>query len=147
MQLSGMQWWLKKRSAYFLRNGIMVFAILGILAFAFSHLDFSSLKISEILFLVLFGGVFVLVGADQLTKWKRSKEVTIAEGWYGTVIDMRMERNRRKKTRHYYITADVNGKIMDGICLVQTYNRAQKGQSILLFTLSGNKVFCVHPDM
>lgn len=146
-QLSGVQWWLKKRSAYFLRNFILIFAIVGILAFAFSFLDLSTLKMSEILFLLLFGGGIVLFGIDQFVKWKQNKTITVTKYWYGTIIDAHMERNHKKKSRRYFITADVNGKTMEGSCLVQTYNLAQKGQQILLFTLSGDKVFCVHPEM
>lgn len=147
MNLSGVQWWLKKRRAYLMRNFLMIFGILGILGFAFSRLDLRELDMAEILFLVIFGGFMLLIGLGQLKKWAQSKHTTITNHWYGVITGTHIEHNRKKKSRHYYITADVNGKTMEGICLTQTYNQAQKGQRILLFTLSGDRVFCVHPEM
>lgn len=35
---------------------------------------------------------------------------------------------------------------MEGVCLTETDNRAKIGDKILLFTLKGDKVFCVHLD-
>ena len=147
INLPGVQWWLKKRRTYLMRNFLMIFIILGIMGFAFSQLNLRELETPELIFLIAFGGFLLLIALGQLKKWAQSKHIQITNYWYGVITDTRSEYNRRKKSRRYYITADVNGKTMEGICLTQTFNRAQIGQQVLLFTLSGERVYCVHPDM
>ena len=145
--IPGIQWWLKKRRAHLLRNFLMLFFILGIMGFAFSQMNLRQLELPELLFLIIFGGFLLLIALGQFKRWLQSKNTHITNHWYGIITDTRMEYNRRKRSRRYYITADVNGKTMEGVCLTQTYNRAQVGQRILLFTISSDRVYCVHPDM
>lgn len=91
-----------------------------------------------LLFLVFFSGY-------QLVLWGRSFRLNVTNYWFGTIVDMYCIRNRKRKIRSYRIVADVNGKTMEGVCLLRTYNLAKIGDQVLLFTLEGDRVFCVHP--
>lgn len=144
--LSGVQWWMKKRSSHHLKNGFKILIIVCVMALFFCTAGLDTIEFREILFLAVFFLFFVFFSGYQFYLWRRSLKWSINEYWYGTIVDMRCIRNKKKKIRGYRITADVNGKEMEGVCLRATYNRAVIGDRILLFRLEGDKVFCVHPD-
>ena len=52
INLPGVQWWLKKRRTYLMRNFLMIFIILGIMGFAFSQLNLRELETPELIFLL-----------------------------------------------------------------------------------------------
>lgn len=145
-ELPGLRRWMKKRSIYFFRNGVMTLAILCMLAFLFwaAEIDFKNVK--EVLFLACFFLFVAFYSCYQFVLWIRSLKWNIGNYWFGTIVDMHCIHSAKKKIRSYRITADVNGKMMEGVCRVDTYNRAKIGDRILLFTLKGDKVFCVHPN-
>ena len=145
-ELPGLKKWMKKRSIYYFRNGAMTLAILCILTFLFWTAEIDIKNVKGILFLSCFFLFFALYSCYQFVLWIRSFKWNIGSYWFGTIVDMHCIHSAKKKIRSYRIAADVNGKMMEGVCLVDTYNRAKIGDRILLFTLKGDKVFCIHPD-
>lgn len=143
--LPGIRWWVKRRSSYYFRNGIIFLIIVCMMVFLFwtAKDDITSIKEAvPLVFMFLF---FLFFTGYQFVLWRRSFHWNITDYWFGTIVDTHCIRNRKRKIRSYRIIADVNGKTMEGICLLHTYNRAEIGDKVLLFTLEGDQVFCVHP--
>lgn len=145
-ELPGLRRWMKKRSHYYFRNGVLTLAILTMLGFLFWVAEIDDTNIKEVLFLACFFLFVSLYSCYQFVLWVRSFKWNIGNYWFGRIIALHCIYSAKKKIRGYRIIADVNGKTMEGACLVDTYNRAKIGDKILLFTLKGDKVFCVHPD-
>ena len=143
---SGIRWWMRNRSKRYFLNGLKIVIILLVMLFLFGTAGLGKGNYEEILFLSCFFLFFLFFACYQFVLWVRSFKWNIRNLWTGTIIDTHCIRNSKKKIRSYRIIADVNGKTMEGVCLRATYNRAKIGDRILLFTLEGDKVFCVHPD-
>lgn len=90
--------------------------------------------------------IFGYIACDSLVMWCTHRKWEIPQYWYGTVIQTYTIRSKGRKTRNYHIRAMVNGKEMDGVCYLETYRRAKKGERVVLFTFRKDVVYCVHPD-
>ena len=145
-ELPGIRWWMKQRSANYLRGGIFILVMVGIMSTVLFTAGLQDGNLKDMLFLFVFLLFFLLFAIYQFVLWGKSLKWDITEYWFGTVTDMYRYRKTRKSKKTHRIVADVNGKTMEGVCLPTTYNRARIGDRVILFTLDGDKVFCVHPD-
>ena len=146
-EFSGIRWWLKKRRRYYFQNVLTLAIFLGFFGPLFAQVPLDSLSRTDLLLIAPIALMLVFFTGYQLWQWIRSFNLKIHECQMGTIIDMYRVAKRRKNTRSYRIIADVNGKELEGYCNLRTYRMAQKGQKILLFSLGGDKLFCVHPEM
>lgn len=145
-QLPGVCWWMRMRTKHHFRSGVIFLIIVIMMAVLFGMALKDISGFSEMVPLIILFGFFLFYTGYQFVLWKRSKQWNITNYWYGTVVDTYLIRRTKRRSRSYRIVADVEGKTMEGVCLLRTYNRAKIGDRVLLFTLEGDKVFCVHPD-
>ena len=144
--LPGIRRWMKRRSKHYFRNGITFLLVVCMMFFLLWTSADNTTGIKELVPLVIMFAFFLFFACYQFVLWYRSLHWNISQYWFGTVKDTYCIRNKKRKIRSYRIIADVNGKTMEGICLLSTYNQTNTGDQILLFTLDGDKVFCVHPN-
>ena len=145
-KLPGVRWWMKRRSNYYFRNGVVVLLVVFMMGFLFWAAAPEIISIKEVIPLVVMFLFFLFFSCYQFVLWSRSLRWDIHNYWFGKIVDTYYVRNKKRKITSYRIIADINGKTMDGVCLRATYNRAKIGDRVLLFTLDGDKVFCVHPE-
>jgi len=146
---SGVKWYIKKRRAGFLSSFLFLFAILAVFVLMALAIGVSpSVTFSDIAALVIFIFVFGLFTVSQLMSYLNTFKWKVDRYWYGTITDMHRIKSSKGKTKGYIIIADVgNGKQLDGRCLATTYQQAEVGQQVLLFSLGTDKIYCVHPEM
>ena len=147
--LSGVQWWIKQKRKNFLSSFMFLFVILAIIGLmGFLGGVNSSATFSDMFGLLIFILLFGFITVSQLISYFRTFSWKIDRYWYGTITDMHRIKSSKGKTKRYIIIADVgNGKQLDGICLARTYQQAEVGQQILMFSLETDKIYCVHPEM
>ena len=146
-EFSGIRWWLKKRRSYYFQNFLTIALFLCFFAPLFIQVPLDSLALTDLLLMAPIALMLVFFTVYQLWQWLRSYNLKIEDCQIGTITDMYRVANRHKKARSYLIIAQVNGKELEAHCNLRTYRMAEKGQNILLFSIGGDSLFCVHPEM
>lgn len=152
---SGFQWWIKRKRSQSLKGFlfILVFTIFFAACFIgpFISMGIQNVDSGAIMVLGFMSLIFIFILWSQLKELIRysSKSLEAEAYWLGDItgMDIEIKRSGKKRKRIYWIEADVSGKRMDGVCTLTTYNKAEIGQEILLFTFNGDKIFAVHPEM
>lgn len=139
--------WKRRRSKYYIQNTILIWGTVILISTGLIFAGVENFELKEILFaiilLLLFGGV----GAIQAKKWIKSKNQKIDACWFGTVTDMYRNLRQNKKVKNYRIVADVEGKTLEGMCLLETYKRVKVGDRVLLFTVGTETIYCIQLKM
>lgn len=143
-QYSGYTWWLKKRKKYYRKNTMMIFLIVLIFSVALWVANKDNIEIMEFIFVTVFMLLFICVGVQQARRWLACNTLIIDNYHIGTVVSMRRNLKPNKKVKNYRITANVNGKELEGLCLLQTYGQVQPGDQVLVFCI-GDMIYCVQP--
>lgn len=145
--LSGYSWWKRNSRSRYTRLFFWILMICILITAVFLMIGFDNASRAEIvvcigmvLFLAMYD-LYLLVLILRSFRWQADA------CWFGVITDMSIIRLPNRHVKEYRISANVDGKIMDGICLSKTYYRAQKGQRVVLFTQGNDTVYCVHPDM
>lgn len=146
-EYSGIRWWLKKRRSYYLQNFLTIALFFGFFVPLFAQVPPDSLALTDWMLIAPIALMLVFFGVYQLWQWLRTYSLKIEDCWMGTVTDMYRVVKRRRNARSYRIIADIGGKELEGYCLLRTYRKAEKGDKVLLFTIGGDTIFCVHPEM
>lgn len=136
--------WKKRRSRYYFQNSFLIFISIILIFIGLVFSGIQNLKIIETIFIIIFCLIFLVVGIDQMKKWIKSKSLKINEYWFGTATAMYRNLRHNKKVKNYRIVADVEGKVMEGICLLDTYKRIKIGDRVLLFTIGNETIYCIH---
>lgn len=145
--LPGYLWWKKRKRAEMIKMAIMIIAMDIIVFWALSIIGFNSFKRADLLFggfVLLF---FLVYGLYKLVLLIKSYTWKIDKYWYGVITGMYQTRHPNRRIKDSRIIATVNGKSMEGICLSQTYQCANIGDEVFLFTLGDDVVMAVHPHM
>ena len=154
--LSGFQWWCKKQrnTNLFALAFFILFTVLFGSTFVYNlksnQIDSANINNNDMFILVIIFLILFLVSLSLLKTTLSYINVKVNECYYGIITNFYIHREVRngKNKRYYYIVANVNGKEMDVKCLFETYQKAQIGQQIVLFTIQGREsLHCVHPDM
>lgn len=147
MEFSGIRWWLKKRRRYYFQNILTIALFFGFFGPLFLQVPADTMTMTDWMLIAPLALMMAFFGGYQLWQWLRTYRLKIQDCKMGTVKDMYRVVKRRKKSRSYRIVVDVNGKEVEAISQLRTYHKAEKGDKMLLFTIGGDTVFCVHPDM
>lgn len=146
-KMSGYLWWKKRKRTALARRALIIILMDFAIFWAVCLADLSSFKRSDLLFGCCTLLFFLGYGLYQLVLLFKSFAWRIDQYWYGTITDMYQTRHPNRRIKDSVITASISGKSMDGICLSQTYHRANIGDQVLLFTLGDDTVMVVHPHM
>lgn len=146
-ELSGYRWWNRQYRARCLKTSLWIYAVVAVIAAALYFAGLETFETWEVLFAAATLLFFAAYGTYQLLLLLRSFFRKPTGCWFGTVKETRRILLPNRNTKALIITADVNGKPLDGICQSKTYYRAERGQKVVLFTFDEKNVYCVHPDM
>ena len=99
---------------------------------------------------LLFGfaalGLFQVLAIRQFLLGQRIFHSKIERFWYGTVLAKHKVNYPNKRVKSYHITVKVSDESVYTNCLKKTYDTAQPGQRVLVFSIGASKRYCVHPD-
>ncbi len=142
------RWWKRCQRRNHLRFFLYIVILLVIVALVVMNGGFQTETLGDALFGIVLLVFFVCYALYKLWMYFSSFFWRVDNYWYGTVKDMYTIRQiSRRRVRDRWIVANVNGKEMEGLCLTKTYNRAEIGDRVILFTIGKDTVYCVHRDM
>lgn len=145
--LTGFIWWTKKMRKKYFESCIMLFLIMTFFISIIWFAGIDKLTGKDIIFIAIMVFLFGGFGISQLKLYIRTFNWKIDRYWYGTITEIQRIKGSKGKTKGYRITADVGGKQLEGICLPRTYQQAEIGQQVLIFSLDSDTLYCVHPEM
>lgn len=145
--LSGFRWWKRRQRWRYFRIGIWLILLPAIIAIALWVAGLENYSSGELLFALAFLLFFVGYGLYQWFLLLQTFRWQPSQCWFGTVVSTHITRLPNRRIRDMRIVAKVGEKQLEGICEAKTYRMAQPGQRILLFTVKGDQLYCVHPEM
>lgn len=145
--MSGYRWWIRRKRSCYFQDFLTILFVLAAFVAGMYLIGFDTFETKEIIFVTVLVLLIFAFAMRQLLLTIKTFTWQIDAYWFGTITDMRRNLKSNKKLKNYRLTADVQGKSMEGICLTKTYYKAEVGQEILLFTIGTDVVYCVHPRM
>ncbi len=151
-ELPAIKNFMKKRTKSFLKNFLFLALFIGCfvsMIIATLNNENSGAKITDFIPLFFFILIIAAFAVSSFIAWIRSFSEKVNEYWFVTISNMYIDRKRTNKgriKRKYYIVADVNEKNMEAQCSLKVYNRAQKGDEVLFFTIGDSEMYCVYPE-
>lgn len=144
---SGFRWWKRQQRRRYFQTGIFLILLPAIIGAALYIAGLENYSTGEVLFAAAFLLSFIAYGFYQLVLLVQTYRWQPKQYWFGTILSAHITYLPNRRVRNWNIVAEVNGKQMEAICHPKTYRLAQPGQQILLFTVKGDKLYCVHPEM
>ena len=144
---SGIRWWLKHRKRRYAQNFFMMVLMTFLLVMLVLSAGIQSLGAMEICFMGAFILAALAVTVRMLLKWIHSDRVSITDCTMARVSQKHREHNNARNRKISYLLVEAEGKTQKAFCLPSTYKIAVPGENVLVFSLGGDRRFCVHPDM
>lgn len=149
-KLSGFIWWKKQTQFSYLIFVLITTSLLTLCSIAIYNIAVVQKEhIPNIILILAVLGLFAVFDVFMFKALLGTINCRIHQYWYCPVVSFHRNTGRKNDTNSYYIILDVDGKEIEANCYSKTYHTAQKGQTLLLFTVDDKceRFYCVHPEM